>query len=88
MGLTVRDLNPAEAKRYGGNGVLVVQITPTSILAGLGVSPGDLIVEINNHAIANVADFQKMMGAIASGEIVRMALVRNGELYYFAFRKE
>jgi Do/DeqQ family serine protease len=81
-GATVVNLSPAVAEDLGldpfaaRSGVLVTKIGP-GLAANLGLHPGDLIKEVNGHAIESTAQLQAILGA--GGPIWRFVLVRDGQ---------
>lgn len=48
----------------GGHGLLVQDVDPNSAAAEKGFAVGDTILEVNNQAVASVADFEKAITAV------------------------
>jgi len=89
LGLTVQDLDPALAQRFGyqmGEGVIVSQVEPGSIAADEGIRPGALIVEVNRQPVSSAAQFRDLL-AEASGRGNVLLLVRDGQSYRFVILK-
>lgn len=98
LGLEYQDLTPAMRQSLGISGsvegVLVREITATSPLYDEGVTEGDLIVEVNGEPVPNVREFERLVGASASGSFLRFYLRRinpqapqgpgNRQVNYFA----
>src|SRR6185436_12789368 len=66
QGATVANLSPGYAEELqveATSGVIVVQLSRTSIAARLGVQPGDIILEINNKKIASVEALKEAVKA-------------------------
>jgi serine protease Do len=59
------------------NGVVVAQVDPSSMAAAAGVHEGDLIEEVNHHAVATVSDFEQAMRS-AGSQTVLLRVVRDG----------
>ena len=83
----VRDLNANEAQRVPG-GVVVIDVKPGSLAHSAGIQPSDLVIEINGELIRNTQYLAKVLANVQKGQVVKLNLVRNGSVYYFAFRKE
>lgn len=77
MGITVRDISPEQADRMGlqGKGVQVVEVKPDSFGDTIGVSRGDIILEINKQPVTDAATFDKLQSQLKSGQDV-VLLVR------------
>lgn len=68
-GLTLR--NPAD-----GAGAVVAVVEPGSAAAAAGVQAGDLVVEINGAAVADMADLSRRLG---QARAITLIVVRDGE---------
>ncbi|WP_009870202.1 DegQ family serine endoprotease [Paramagnetospirillum magnetotacticum] len=81
-GTTLVNLNPALAEELGINssltGVMILAIKRGSVANRLGLQPGDMLIKINERAIASVADARRSLDA----ESARWAITikRNGEV--------
>jgi serine protease Do len=63
-GITIANLNPALAEELGvetQEGVIVLSIIRRSFARQIGLSPGDLIVQVNGKKIEKVSDFLKVI---------------------------
>ncbi|MGC9325284.1 MAG: PDZ domain-containing protein, partial [Desulfomonilia bacterium] len=64
LGLTVSNLTPELADRFGyqgETGVIVTQVDPSSAAASAGIRPGVLIQEVNREKIQNVKEFEQAL---------------------------
>jgi serine protease Do len=78
LGIEVRDLTEQDhLGRY--RGVVVTTVTRTSVAAGK-LSPGDVILAINNSPISNVSEFSLYLAASANQDI-GLHLIRGGKIY-------
>jgi serine protease Do len=80
MGLSVRSLTADAADRLGvpvGKGVVVSDVKPGSFAEDIGLSKGDVILEVNRTPVNNEEDFRKIQGTLKSGQDV-VFLVRQG----------
>ncbi len=79
LGLSLRDLTPAEKARLGVEGVLVVGVVPGSPADHSGLRPGDIIMRVNNRKIDSVGEFQRVMDSLREmGKEKALLLVRRG----------
>jgi serine protease Do len=79
-GATVVNLSPAVADELGTDpfqhGVMVVQLRPGSPAQRLGVTPGDIVMRVNERAIATV---QELKQALARQQRSWLLQIRRGE---------
>jgi len=68
-GATVANMNPALAEEMGlqsaDPGVAVVKVRPGTIAHHLQIQPGDMILRINGHAVASVAELKLALAQTA-----------------------
>jgi len=80
LGLNVRPITPDMADRLGvvaGKGVIVQEVRAGSFGEDVGLSRGDVILEINKQPVNNEDDFRKVQSQLKSGQDV-VFLVRQG----------
>jgi len=80
MGLNVRSISPDIADRLGipaGKGVIVQDVRAGSFAEDVGLSRGDVILEVNKQPVNNEDDFKKVQSQLKSGQDV-VFLVRQG----------
>jgi len=85
LGLTVRDLTPELARRFGyreTEGVIVAGVEQGSRAHLAGIQPGDLILSVNRQELAGVKDFNE---ALARGAEDRRFLLRVRNVRYSWF---
>jgi len=73
LGVNVRDITPDIAERMklpNSKGVLVQDVKPGAFGDNVGVSRGDVILEINKQPVNNEADFRKLQSQLKSGQDV------------------
>ncbi|MDH4162070.1 MAG: DegQ family serine endoprotease [Nitrospirota bacterium] len=82
-GLTVRELTPSLAKRFGlhetETGLVVVKVDPGSSAFEAGIRPGDQILQINQQDIATMNDYRKIIGRTKAKDRMLMLIRRKGE---------
>jgi len=81
VGLTVQDITPDLAKRLGTEntkGVLVTSVDDGSPAEDAGMQQGDIIRQIDRKAVANVAEFDKLMKRDKNEKSVLFLVERGG----------
>jgi serine protease Do len=80
MGISVRAITPDMADRLGipaNKGVIVSDVKPGSFAEDIGLSRGDVILEVNKQPINSEDDFRRITGQLKTGQDV-VFLVRQG----------
>jgi hypothetical protein len=72
---TPTDQDRSSAKLDAGVGLKVESVQPGTIASRIGVQPGDLVVDINGHAVKSVDDVRSTLGARKDGEDVAVTVV-------------
>ena len=74
LGLTVHDLDPAVARRMEVpatvQGVVVVRVDPAAASFVPGMRRGFVIMEINRQPVRTAGDFQRVMSAARTGDVL------------------
>ena len=81
LGLTVQALTPQLAQRYSlekEQGVLITGVADGSIAAMGGLQPGDLIAEVDRHAVTSVQDLQDALDKAKNKNTVLFLIKRKG----------
>lgn len=89
LGLTITNINPEIAQRYGlrgTEGVMITAIDPNSSAAEGNLRRGDVVLEINGKGTGDVADFRAAVAKVKKGEVLRL-LVRRGEAILYTTLK-
>jgi Do/DeqQ family serine protease len=88
LGAKVANLSPALADELrldlSAEGVVILEVAAGSAAQGLGFQKGDVIVNVNNEAIANTADLQKVTAKAAP--LWRITVSRGGQQVSVVFR--
>jgi len=81
-GVCLADLNPAvrEQMQLGSNvqGAVVERVVPGSSADNAGLRRGDVITEVNRHAVHSAADVQKELASVANGQDALVLVWSNG----------
>lgn len=92
VGLSLAPITPELRSKLGieggAKGVVVAEVTPDSKAEESGVRPGDVIVGIAGHPVANPAEAAKEIRAAQQEkkEAVTLLVMRNGTTYYLALQ--
>jgi serine protease Do len=81
LGVTVRDLTPEMADRLNvpsGQGVVVQDVKPGSFADDIGLTRGDVILEINKQKVNSADDFTRIQSGLKSGQDVVFLVRQRG----------
>jgi len=81
LGLTVRAVTSDMADRLdipAGKGVIVQDVKPSSFADDVGVTRGDVILEINKQAVNSEEDFDRVASGLKSGQDVVFLVRQRG----------
>lgn len=85
-GLTVQNLTPEMAQRFGWDeserGVIIAQIDPNSPAAEVRLRNGDLIKEANRIKIQNLSDYNKAIKAVKQTDNLLLLIKRGEHTFY------
>ncbi len=82
LGVTVQPLTDTLAKAFHlpeAKGALVTQVMDGSPAAKAGFQPGDVIVELDGHAIAKESDLPRLVAGKPIGRDVAIKVIRDGQ---------
>jgi serine protease Do len=78
IGVTVRDVQPAEAGGERPAGVLIDGVRPDSPADKAGLRRGDIVVEFDGERVRSARQFGRLVQETPAGRTVKVALVRDG----------
>jgi serine protease Do len=81
LGLTVRAITSEMADRLdipAGKGIIVQDIKPSSFADDVGLTRGDVILEINKQAVNSEDDFNRISSSLKSGQDVVFLVRQRG----------
>lgn len=88
LGISIRDLTAQEKTQTKLNeGVVVMQVGEGSA-ADAGMRPGDVILKLNNKAVANTRQFLELARQLPVGKAVTVSINRRGAPVILALRLE
>jgi len=85
LGMTVANLTPELARRYGLEdlqGVLITSLAPDGPAAAGNLRVGDLILEADGRTLKTVKDFEEVVGGMGSKKVLRLLIQRKSALVY------
>ncbi len=93
MGLSVQNITPEIAQQLNldtSDGVVVMDINPSSPAYAAGVRRGQVIIEINRKEIKDVEDYKKVVSKIKGGDVVTLYIKdgKGGKYFSFTLPKE
>ncbi len=91
LGMVVSELNKELAAKLGikeSSGIAVTEVKPGGVAENVGISQGDLILEVNNVKITTVAAYEKAVNAVKKGSIMNIRLRHGNSFRYVAFTVE
>jgi serine protease Do len=81
LGMEVQEITPEMAKNYDlsrTSGVIIVQVESGSPAEEAGLSPGDIIVEINKKQIKSVKTLNRLLEGVKEGDTILFLIDRGG----------
>ncbi len=81
LGLTVQELTPELArimKLENETGLVVTDVAPDSPAADVRITPGEIIIQINQNDIKTIKDYRKVMARVKKGDNI-LLLIKKGE---------
>ncbi len=92
VGVTVRELSPSLAKRFGlddaEGGIIVVRVDPGTLAFDAGVRPGDRILQINQQDVDTVDAYRKAAGKLKAKDRVLLLIRRKGQDLFLTIKPE
>jgi serine protease Do len=92
FGITLSNVTPDVARRLrldpGTRGAVVVDIEPQSGAARAGLTPGDVIVQVNRRPVGTAAEASRELAKVASGSTAFLLVQRGGQETFLTVRKD
>ena len=85
LGIEVGTLTPEIAKTYGysqDQGVVITQISPSSVAQWAGLKKGSLITAVNRQKVSSIDEFNRAIAASEKGRPILLQ-VKQGDQYIF-----
>jgi serine protease Do len=92
FGMSLTALTPDLARRLqvpaGTEGVVITDVDNGSPAQRAGLSPRDVLLQVNRRPVASVADAARELGRVQSGATAFLLILRNGQETFVTVRKE
>jgi serine protease Do len=87
LGIEVKEISAMEARRRrldSKEGVIITAVEPGGPAGRVGLEPGDIIYQINNQAVRNLKDYNRLLEPVQSGDEILLLVrdSRTGEVGY------
>jgi serine protease Do/serine protease DegQ len=89
LGVNIQDLDHDLAEAFGVDaleGAVVTQVVPGSAAEAAGLQTGDIVTSVNGRPVRNASDLRNKIGLKRVGDVVELAVTRNGEEIYITAR--
>jgi serine protease Do len=89
IGLTVEKLTPELARNYGlseSTGLIITQVDNNSPAAEAGLRQGDIILEIDQEQVTNLAQFNQKLSEYKAGDTILFLVKRQGAAMYLTLK--
>ena len=90
--MTMTALTPDIARRLqlpaGTQGVVITEVENGSPAQRAGLTPRDVLLQVNRRPVASVADAARELGRVTSGSTAFLLILRNGQEQFVTVRKE
>lgn len=81
LGMEVQEITPEMAKNYGlsrTSGVIIGQVESGSAAADAGLTPGDIIVEIDKKPVKDIETLNRLLAGFKEGQTILFLIDRGG----------
>ena len=89
IGIQVANIVPELITHYhldkDVKGVVITSVNPSGVAASVGLQEGDVIMKMNRHTITSVADFNKEISNLKSGDNLLLYIRRGSANLFVAF---
>ncbi len=82
LGIQIEEINARVAERFDlpvNQGVLVRRVNKGSAAEQSGIAPGDIIIEVASHPVANVSELQERVARHRPGDEINVTIIHNGD---------
>lgn len=87
LGVVVRDLTPEMRRQFEIEpGGVLIESVDQGPAASAGLSAGDVILMLDNQPVGNLADFERILGAIEPGRATAVLVQRGDTRMFYALK--
>jgi hypothetical protein len=88
-GAELAELNPGLGEYFGTEqGVLVVRVPDGTPAARAGLLAGDVVVDVNGHAVTDISSLRHEIARVAAGDAIRLGILRKKQSRTIDLKKE
>ena len=92
FGMSIDDLTPALSRRLGvpqgTQGAVVTDVAAGGVAMRAGITPGDVILQVNREPVASAAEASRLLMRVPSGSRAYFLIWRRGQEMFISVRKE
>ena len=85
LGMTVEQLSPLRAERYGldvEEGLLITEVGRNGVAGRAGLRPGDVLVQLGRYRVSTFEDFSALLARLPESGRTRAYVIRDGHVGY------
>lgn len=89
LGMAVKEITPEIARYFGlseTSGLVVVEVEDNTPAAEAGMSPGDIILEVDQTTVEDLAQFNQKIRTYRAGDTVLFLVKREGNTLYLTVK--
>ena len=89
LGMTVQELNPELARRYGvsdTSGLFITQVMSNSAAEEAGLRSGDIIIEVDREQMKDIKQFNRKIERYKAGDKILFLVKREGSTLYLTLK--
>jgi serine protease Do len=89
LGMTLKEITPEMARNFRlteMSGLVVVQVENNTPAAEAGISPGDVILEVDQDRVKDLEQFNRKIGNYKAGDTVLFLINRRGTTLYITLK--
>jgi serine protease Do len=89
FGMVVKEITPELAMHFGlseKSGLIVTQVENGSPAAEAGISPGDIILEVDRQPVQNIGDYEHKIGTYKPGDAVLFLVKHQGNTLFLTVK--
>jgi len=85
LGATIQNVTPELAESMGlgkdAKGALVADLVPGGPAQKAGVLPGDVVLDLNGHAVGSSTELTRLVAQTENGQIMHVTVLRDGKTH-------
>jgi serine protease Do len=85
LGMTIEQLSPLRAERYGldvEEGLLITEVARNGVAGRAGLRPGDVLIQLGRYRVATFDDFSALLSRFPETGRARAYVIRDGQVGY------